>query len=208
MQRVTQSVAKARGLRPEAIKNLATIANMRFLVLLQAVGLFFCAVSAQAQAASPETAPPATSVSAPGSEPAEPVSKGIWRLMASPYSFHYSQDPNHKEVWMIGLEHQRTDGFILGGTYFSNSFGQPSGYVYAGQRLDHWSAYDQLFAQWTAGVIYGYKGEYKDKVPFNHNGFSPGVVLAVGWQFTPLYSIQFNVLGNSALMFQFSVDLP
>jgi len=33
-------------------------------------------------------------------------------------------------------------------------------------------------------------------------------VLSVGWQFTPAYSAQLNVLGNSALMFQVSMDLP
>ncbi len=109
---------------------------------------------------------------------------------------------------MIGLERQRADGYVWGGTYFSNSFGQPSGYVYGGERLDNWSKYPQLFAQWTAGVLYGYKGEFKDKVPFNHGGFSPGLVLSVGWQFTPAYSAQLNVLGNSALMFQVSLDLP
>ena len=128
--------------------------------------------------------------------------------MASPYTYHYSRDPEHRPVRMIGLEHQRADGILLGGTYFSNSFGQPSTYLYGGQRLENWSDYSQLFAQWTAGVLYGYKGEFKDKVPFNHGGYSPGVVLSVGWQFTPAYSAQVNVLGNSALMFQVAVDLP
>jgi len=109
---------------------------------------------------------------------------------------------------MIGVEHQRADMLVWGGTYFSNSFGQPSAYVYGGQRLENFSDYRQFFAQWTAGVIYGYKGEFKDKVPFNHGGFSPGVVLSLGWQFTPTYSAQVNLLGNSALMLQFSADLP
>lgn len=126
--------------------------------------------------------------------------------MASPFSFHYSQDSEHKAVWMVGVERQYDSGWLWGGTYFSNSFGQPSGYIYGGKRLNGWSDYPQLFAQWTAGLLYGYRGEYEDKVPFNHNGFSPGVVLALGWQFTPMYSMQVNVLGNSALMFQFSMD--
>jgi len=131
-----------------------------------------------------------------------------WRLMASPYTFHYSQDDAHRPVRMVGLERQLASGVVWGGTYFSNSFGQPSVYVYGGERLDNWSKYPQLFAQWTAGILYGYKGEFKDKVPFNHGGFSPGLVLSVGWQFTPRFSGQLNALGNSALMFQVSVDLP
>jgi hypothetical protein len=130
-----------------------------------------------------------------------------WRLMASAYTLHYSRDPAHRPVRMIGLERQHTDGFVWGGTYFTNSFGQPSTYLYGGERLNDWSKYPQLYAQWTAGLLYGYKGEYKEKVPLNHDGFSPGVVLSLGWQFTPAYSAQLNVLGNSALMFQVSVDL-
>ncbi|HET7793563.1 MAG TPA: hypothetical protein VFL64_09265 [Rhizobacter sp.] len=179
---------------------------MRFLLVVLAASALLAALPARSQ-----TTDPAVASSPGGAEPtvvippAEP-GKGIWRLMASPYSFHYSQDPEHRPVWMVGLEHQFSTGYLWGATYFSNSFGQPSGFVYGGQRLSNWSVYDQLFAQWTAGILYGYKGEYKDKVPFNHGGFSPGVVLAVGWQFTPMYSAQLNVLGNSALMFQVSVD--
>lgn len=128
--------------------------------------------------------------------------------MASPYTIHYSRDPNHRPVWMLGVERQRDDDLLWGLCYFSNSFGQPSGYVYGGQRLYDFSPWPQLFAQWTAGLMYGYKGEYQDKVPFNHRGYSPGVVLAFGWQFSPRYSLQANVLGNSALMLQVSVEFP
>ena len=131
-----------------------------------------------------------------------------WRLLFSPYSFHYSRDPDHRPVWMIGAERQRADTYVLGAVYFSNSFGQDSVYLYGGQRLKNFSAYDQLFAQWTAGLMYGYKGKFADKVPFNHGGFSPGAVLTIGWQFSPRYAAQVNVLGNSALMFQVAADLP
>lgn len=136
-----------------------------------------------------------------------PAASGdYWRVMASPYTFHYSRDPNHRPVRMIGLERQRTDGIVWGATYFSNSFGQPSAYLFGGERLNHWSPYPQLFAEWTAGLLYGYKGEYANKVPLNRKGYSPGLVLSVGWQFTPTYSGQLNILGNSALMFQMAVD--
>jgi hypothetical protein len=130
-----------------------------------------------------------------------------WRLNFSPYSIHYSHNPEHRPVWMIGLEKQRSDTYVWGATYFSNSFGQDSGYFYGGQRFEQLTKYDALFAQWTAGILYGYKGQYADKVPFNHGGFSPGLVLSLGWQFTPTYSAQLNVLGNSALMFQVSMEL-
>ena len=65
----------------------------------------------------------------------------------------------------------------------------------------------QLFFQVSAGILYGYKEPYEDKVPFNHHGVSPGAVGAVGWEFTHAISAQINVLGDSAFMFQLSFDL-
>lgn len=130
------------------------------------------------------------------------------RAMASAYTFHYSRSPDHRHVYMLGLELQDREGFIAGGTAFTNSFGQPSTYLYVGKRYEHLAGYDPLFAQVTGGLLYGYKPPFEKKVPLNYRGFSPGAVLSVGWQFTPKYSAQLNFLGNSALMFQVSADFP
>ncbi len=129
-----------------------------------------------------------------------------WRLYSSPYTYHYSRDPEHRHVYSIGLERQRADGFTLGGSFFRNSFGQPSAYFYVGQRFDGLGGVSPLFGQLTGGMLYGYKVPYNRKVPLNYKGFSPGVVPSVGWQFTPMWSAQLNFLGNSALMFQVSAD--
>ena len=130
----------------------------------------------------------------------------LWRVVASPYTYHYSRDPDHAHVYMAGVERQRADGLVLGGSFFRNSFGQPSTYLYAGQRFDRLLGTDPLFAQVTGGLLYGYKEPYQNKVPLNYKGFSPGLVPSVGWQFTPVVSAQLNFLGNSALMVQFSAD--
>ena len=55
---------------------------------------------------------------------------------------------------------------------------------------------------------YGYKGRYKDKVPLNMHGLSPGFVMSVGWQFNRRWSTQVNVLGTAGLMWQLSMDMP
>jgi hypothetical protein len=107
---------------------------------------------------------------------------------------------------MLGLERQHVGGFVMGASCFRNSFGQPSAYAYAGRRFDHFAVAEPLFVQLTAGVLYGYKPPFEDKVPLNRNGFSPGAVASVGWQFTPTWSAQLNFLGNAALMFQVSAD--
>ena len=130
-----------------------------------------------------------------------------WRVLASPYTYHYTYNPAHTQVYVLGLERQRSDGLMFGGSLFRNSFGQPSAYGYVGQRFDRMLGVDRLFGQLTGGILYGYKAPYEDKVPLNYKRWSPGAVLSVGWHLTPTWSGQLNFLGNSALMFQFSADL-
>ena len=65
-----------------------------------------------------------------------------------------------------------------------------------------------MYAEWTAGLLYGYKGEYKHKVPFNYNGFSPGVTVGIGWRFSPTVAGQVNLLGTAGLMLLFTYELP
>jgi hypothetical protein len=147
-------------------------------------------------------------VSAPSDSSEAPVANGdFWRLVVSPYTFHFSRDPDHEAVYAIGLERQRSDKWLFGGTYFSNSFGQPSVYLYAGQRYGSLFAVDPLFAQWSVGLLYGYKYPYQDKVPLNVNGFSPGAVFSLGWKFTRDFAVQANLLGGAAVMLQLSMDL-
>lgn len=141
------------------------------------------------------------------SDPADASTGEYWRLMGSPYTIHYGSDPEHEPVYMIGLERQRSDGWVWGGTYFSNSFGQPSGYVYVGEKVIGFSRWDKLFFQWTAGILYGYKYPYEDKVPFNNNGFAPGATVSLGWQFTREFSMQAIALGAAGLMIQVAFDL-
>jgi hypothetical protein len=167
-----------------------------------ALTLAFClgAASLAAHAQTNDTAtPPAATAQRPNGD--------YWRLLASPYTVHFSNEDEHEYVYMLGLERQRGDGWIWGGSYFSNSFGQPSGYLYLGQRITHFSRFDKLFAKWTVGILYGYKEPYEDKVLLNYNGFSPGGTLSLGWQFTREFSMQVNLLGTSGMMLQLSIDL-
>ena len=128
-------------------------------------------------------------------------------MVVSPYSTHFRPSEEHQPVWAVGAERQSPDGSMFGGSFFSNSFGQPSVYVYMGQRYTGLWRQSKLFWQWSAGLMYGYKGQYEDKVPLNTNGFSPGALLSLGWQFNRDMSAQINTLGDAGLMFQLSYDL-
>ncbi|MCV2370657.1 ABC transporter ATP-binding protein [Roseateles oligotrophus] len=131
---------------------------------------------------------------------------GHWRLAVSPYSYHFHYSEEHRYVWAIGGERQADNGWLWGGSYFSNSFGQPSGYVYLGKRYPGLLDQPQLFAQWSAGLLYGYKGQFQHKVPLNYRGYSPGLLLSLGWAFNQEMAVQANMLGNSGVMLQFSYD--
>jgi hypothetical protein len=132
---------------------------------------------------------------------------GHWRWVISPFSHHYRYNEEHRYVWAVGLERQRGDDWLAGASYFSNSFGQPSAYLYAGKRFPALWGQSQLFGQASAGLMYGYRGKYQHKVPANYKGFSPGALLSLGWQFTPQAAVTAHMLGDAGLMFQLSYEL-
>jgi len=128
-----------------------------------------------------------------------------WSLIASPYTYHFHPSDEHKAVWLIGTERERADGSIAGAAFFSNSFGQDSGYVFPWGQM-YRGVFDQpkMYAQWTAGMLYGYVGKYQHKVPLNYGGFSPAIIPALGWEFDSKQRVQVDLLGLNAIMFQFS----
>ena len=134
--------------------------------------------------------------------------RSLTRFFSSPYTLHYSPSPEHRSVRMFGGEKQYASGEVLGAALFSNSFGQDSATLYRGARLSNWSSSEKVYAQWAAGLMYGYKPPYDHEVPLNFRGFSPMAVLSLGWQFTPDSALQFNVLGTAALMLQLSMAAP
>jgi hypothetical protein len=131
----------------------------------------------------------------------EPTHRG--EISFSPYTHHWSRSPEHKHVVLVALDEQLPGDRLCGVSLFSNSFGQPSVYVYAGQQFNNVLGVPKLFVKLTAGILYGYVQPYENKVPLNHNGFSPAIIPAIGYQFTPHDSVQLKVLGNAGLMFSY-----
>jgi hypothetical protein len=133
--------------------------------------------------------------------------QGHWRLALGPAAVHFRPSPEHRDVWAIGIERQRPDHWLAGFSYFRNSFGQPSAYAYVGRRFEGlMDSAPQLFAQASVGVLYGYKGKFKDKVPLNFHGFSPGALIGLGWQFTPTTGAALHLLGDAGLLLQLGFD--
>ncbi len=132
----------------------------------------------------------------------------VLRLQFGPYTRHFTYDSEHKDVLMIGLEREHPDARLDGFTFFTNSFGQPTVYVYPwGGVYPDFVGIRHLSFKWTAGLMYGYKGAYKDKVPLNYNGFSPVVIPALAYEFKRGWSGQLNLLGTAAMMLQLNMTL-
>jgi hypothetical protein len=131
----------------------------------------------------------------------EPVHKGEFTF--SPYTHHFSNNPEHKKVVLVAIDEQLPGDRLCGISFFSNSFGQPSVYVYAGQQFNNLWGVPKLYAKVTGGIMYGYVSPYENKVPLNHNGFSPAIIPTVGYKLTPHDSVQLKFLGTAALMFSY-----
>jgi hypothetical protein len=129
-------------------------------------------------------------------------------LQLSPYTYHFHEDTAHKNVLLVGLEREYASAKLDGIVVFSNSFGQPSVYLYPwGGVYKSVLGVQPLSFKWTAGLLYGYKAPYDKKVPLNYKGFSPGLIFALDYEFKPGWSGQVNILGNAGLMFAVNIRL-
>jgi hypothetical protein len=130
------------------------------------------------------------------------------QVQVSPFTYHYSYDEKHRQVHMVGLERERVNGKLDGVTFFTNSFGQPSVYIYPwGGAYNDLGGIKALSFKWTAGLLYGYVAPYENKVPYDHNGFSPGAIVALAYEFKPGWSAQIDLLGTAAMMFQLNMQI-
>lgn len=122
-------------------------------------------------------------------------------FQTSVWTHHYNDEPDHNNHQkLINLEyyfspaHQpvqqtfsdwRDDlSWLAGAATFKNSFDQQSVYLYGGSRYD-WSMTENsdAYLKLTAGLLWGYRGEYRDKIPLNRLGVAPVILPAVGVQY-------------------------
>ena len=129
-------------------------------------------------------------------------------LSVSPYSYHFSTDKTYTHVFLVGIEREKKDNWLDGVAFFQNSFNQPVVYLFPFGKAYHdiWGI-EKLTFKWTAGLLYGYLGEYSKRVPLNYNGFLPAVNVALAYQFTPVWGGQI-LLGGSFLMFMINMRIP
>jgi len=144
------------------------------------------------------------SLGACAATPPDPAAGNSWELVVAPFTHHWHKDAEHRNVVLLGLERISPDGSTVGGALFKNSFGQASAYAYYGHEWGELLGSDSLYFKLSGGIIYGYRGRFKDKVPFNVGGFSPAIIPAIGWRLTPRDAIQAAVLGKAGVTFSYN----
>lgn len=124
--------------------------------------------------------------------------ESFWQIQTSVYTRHFSPSPEHNNHQnLIGLERNEASGWLYGAATFRNSFDQRSFYAYAGKRFE--SPDHPFYAKISGGLIYGYKGEYRDKIPLNRFGIAPAIIPGVGVRLGPV-TAELVLLGSSAAM--------
>lgn len=136
-------------------------------------------------------------------EPADdPVREHPYVIFFSPHTHHWTPSDEHKQVIALSITRLLPKRRFCGFSLFSNSFGQPSAYAFTGW---YWprpiESMPNVYASVSAGIVYGYVGKYKNKVPLNVDGFSPVIIPVLGYRLTPRVGLEMQVLGTAAVMF-------
>jgi len=119
----------------------------------------------------------------------------------SPYTHHWTYSEEHKQVYAVSVSRLLPNNRFCGLSLFRNSFGQPSAYVFLGKSWPGLLASQpKLYVSASAGILYGYVGPYKDKVPLNFGGFSPAIIPAIGYRISPRATVELQWLGTAAFM--------
>lgn len=126
-----------------------------------------------------------------------------WEVTLSPYTHHWRFSADHRPVFLGALDRTVAGNRFCGLALFRNSFGQPAAYGYVGQRWDGIAGQPKLFAKVSAGFIYGYKGKYQHKIPFNDYGIAPAIIPSIGYDFEKNASVQAMLLGTAGVLFAY-----
>ena len=159
-----------------------------------------CAVS-QAQSTPPAEAPST-------GKPDEPWRTDRFYLETSLHTVHFNSDPAHVNNQKLILgEWNITEQWLVGASFFDNSFGQPSQYVYGGWRFRPFESAQPFYVKVSAGLVHGYKDQYRDKIPFNHSGVAPVIIPSVGYCISRICS-EVVIFGGAGLLWTLGVTIP
>jgi hypothetical protein len=169
-------------------------------------------------ASAQSTAPPAASdggLFAPKSawDAPEPWRTDRFYIQTSVATVHFNSDPNHDNTQNLiygewRLPQRWLEGQVLvGASFFDNSFGQPSQFVFGGLLWRPAEQVPEFYIKVAAGVIHGYEGEFKNKIPYNNSGYAPGIVPAVGYCYNRFCG-EMILFGTAGMLWTIGMTLP
>lgn len=181
---------------------------------IPAVLAFAVFTAAAALAQTPPAAPESLSAAYRSAWDApEPWRTDRFYFQTSVVTVHFNSDPNHDDTQKLiygewRLPYYWLDGqWVAGLSFFDNSFGQPSQFLFAGLLWRPIERAPEFYVKLAAGILHGYKGEFRDKVPYNHNGFSPGIVPGIGYCYQR-YCGEMIMFGTAGLLWTLGVTVP
>lgn len=134
------------------------------------------------------------------------------RITYGPAAIHFNSSPEHVDFnHLVALDWLtsrwtiwKADRSIVGFAVFDNSFGQFSQYLYGGLEWTLWPlGGGEFYVDLTAGLMHGYSGIYKNKIPLNNLGVAPVIVPALGWRRSGV-GVSVMILGTAGLLFGIS----
>lgn len=149
-------------------------------------------------------------LSAPTKEAKDTAPLRQFHAQYSVFTHHFFPSPQHvNRNHLLNLEYTfaeypalgrwtrfGADRALIGGAVFKNSFGQPTQYLYVGQR---WDVNENVYVKFTAGLLHGYKDPYQNKIPFNHYGTAPVILPSIGFNIGRA-TIETILLSNRAVV--------
>lgn len=132
-------------------------------------------------------------------------SEAYWYFQTSVWTSHFNPKPEHNNRQrLIGIERNRDDSYLWGAATFLNSFEQRSHYAYAGKRFDFGET--PFYSKITGGLLHGYKGEYRDKIPFNRFKIAPVILPSLGMKYSH-FQTDIILLGANAVIVTIGIGI-
>ena len=129
-------------------------------------------------------------------------------FQTSLYTVHFDpQDDHNNKQNLINLELQKASRWLGGFAVFKNSFGQTSQFAYAGYNWIIPYTHEFMYFKLVGGLMHGYDGEYKDKIPLNEAGIAPAILPSVGVRYKRVQS-EIAFFGAAGAMWTVGVNFP
>lgn len=129
-------------------------------------------------------------------------------FQTSLYSAHFNPVPEHNnKQGLVGVELIKPSNWLAGLALFSNSFDQPSQFLYVGRIWDIPNTDKQAYFKLAGGLLHGYKDEYAHKVPLNDYGIAPAILPTVGIKYGRLQS-ELVLFGTAGIAINVGFDSP